>query len=299
MSMKNRNYLKWILSLICCMLMASCNLIDFSEDCTYYGDVELKPDWSVLAKDETKPLLTDIYLLSPQRNYTYSITSDTLVTGIQAVSYKVLTCNAYGLENISFSGMDCPNTAQAELSTSEKGSRLYTVDAPALYAANADLTVIPFERVVSEPVLKPATRQINIDFVVVDNSGVGVSSINGELSGIAYKYGFKQLDALGSSAWLAFGSVRNEEKANVFSSDLKVFGVNPNKQATDWIDNLLDIALQTSDGNIYKESIDLTNVFSGFTTRIIHITIQIRLGLMGMSVEVTGWDVSDGGTIEL
>lgn len=299
MNMKNRNYLKWILSLVCYMLMASCNLIDFSEDCTYYGDVELKPDWSALAKDETKPLLTDIYLLSSQRNYTYSITSDTLVTGIQAVSYKVLACNAYGLDNISFSGMDCPNTAQAELSTSEKGSRLYTVDAPALYAANTDLMVIPFERVISEPVLKPATRQINVDFVVVDNSGVGVSSINGELSGIAYKYGFKQLDELGSSAWLAFGSVRNEEKANVFSSGLKVFGVNPDKQDTDRIDNLLNIALQTSDGNIYKEAIDLTNVFGGFTTRIIHITIQIRLGLMGMSVEVTGWDVSDGGTIEL
>ncbi|HMM04774.1 MULTISPECIES: hypothetical protein [unclassified Dysgonomonas] len=297
--MKNRNYLKWILSLICCMLMASCNLIDFSEDCTYYGDVELKPDWSVLAKDETKPLLTDIYLLSPQRNYTYSITSDTLVTGIQAVSYKVLACNAYGLDNISFSGMDCPNTAQAELSTSEKGDRLYTVDAPALYAANTDLTVIPFEKVVSEPVLKPAIRQIYIDFVVVDNSGVGVSSINGELSGIAYKYGFKQLDELGSSAWLAFASVRSEEKSNVFSSGLKVFGVNPDKQTTGRIDNLLDIALQTSDGNIYKESIDLTTVFSGFTTRIIQITIQIRLGLMGMSVEVTGWDVSDGGIIEL
>lgn len=297
--MKNRNYLKWVLSLICCMLMASCNLIDFSEDCTYYGDVEIKPDWSALAKDETKPLLTDIYLLSTQRNYTYSITSDTLLTGIQAVSYKVLACNAYGLENISFSGMDCSETAQAELSTSEKGGRLYTVDAPALYAANTDLTVIPFERVVSEPVLKPTTRQINIDFVVIDNSGVSVSSINGELSGIAYRYGFKQLDALGSSAWLAFGSVRNEEKANVFSSDLKVFGVNPDKQATSKIDNQLDIALQTSDGNIYKESIDLTNVLNGFTTRIIHITIEIRLGLMGMSVEVTGWDVSDGGTIEL
>lgn len=297
--MKNRNYLKWILSLTCCVLMASCNLIDFSEDCTYYGDVEIRPNWSVLAKDETKPLLTDIYLLSPQRNYTYSITSDTLVTGIQAVSYKVLTCNAYGLENISFSGMDCPNTAQAELSTWEENGRLYTLQAPALYAANTDLIVIPFERVISEPVLKPATRQINIDFAVVDNSGVGVSSINGELSGIAYKYGFKQLDALGSSAWLAFGSVPNEEKANVFSSGLKVFGVNPDKQATSKIDNLLDIALQTSDGNIYKESIDLTNIFNGFTTRIIHITIQIRLELMGMNVEVTGWNVSDGGTIEL
>lgn len=288
-----------ILSLICCLLMASCNLIDFSEDCTYYGDVELKPDWSALANDETKPFLTDIYLLSPQHNYTYSITSDTLVTGIQAVSYKVLACNAYGLDNISFSGMDCPNTAQAELSTWEENDRLYTLQAPALYAANADLTVIPFERVISEPVLKPAIRQINIDFVVVDNLGVGVSSINGELSGIAYKYGFKQLDELGSSAWLAFGSVPNEEKSNVFSSSLKVFGMNPDKQATSKIDNLLDIALQTSDGNIYKESIDLTNVFSGFTTRIIHITIEIRLGLMGMSVEVTGWNVSDGGTIEL
>lgn len=297
--MKNRNYLKWVLSLICCMLMASCNLIDFSEDCTYYGDLEIRPDWSGLTKGEAKPVLTDIYLLSPQRNYTYSITSDTLVTGIQAVSYKVLACNAYGLENISFSGMDCPETAQAELSTYEKGGRLYTVQAPALCAANTDLTVIPFERVVSEPVLKPATRQINIDFVVVDNSGVGVSSINGELSGIAYKCGFKQLDAPESSAWLAFSSVRNEEKSNVFSSSLKVFGVNPDKQATGRIDNLLDIALQTSDGNIYKESIDLTNIFNGFTTRIIHITIQIRLGLMGMNVEVTGWNVSDGGTIEL
>ncbi len=288
-----------IILFACCMLLISCNLIDFSEDCTYYGEVEIRPDWSALAKDETKPLLTDIYLLSPQHNYTYSITADTLVTGIQAVSYKVLACNAYGLENISFSDMDCPETAQAELSTSEKDGRLYTFQAPALYAANTNLTVIPFERVVGEPVLKPATRQINIDFVVVDNSGVGVRAISGELSGIAYKYGFKQLDAPESSAWLAFDTEINEEKSNVFSSSLKIFGVNPDKQATDRIDNLLDIALQTSDGNIYKESIDLTNVFNGFTIRIIHITIEIRLGLMGMNVEVTGWDVSDGGTIEL
>ncbi|MBF0647994.1 hypothetical protein IR083_04095 [Dysgonomonas sp. GY75] len=297
--MKNRNYLRWVLSLICCILLASCNLIDFSEDCTYYGDVEIKPDWSALAEDETKPLLTDIYLLSPQRNYTYSITADTLVTGIQAVSYKLLACNSYGLDNISFSGMDCPNTAKAELATFEDRGRLYTVQAPALYTANTDLTVIPFESVVSEPVLKSATRQINIDFVVIDNTDMGVSSISGELSGIAYKYGFKPLDALESSAWLAFSSVCNEERINVFSSGLKVFGVNPDKQAVERIDNLLDIALQTSDGNIYRESIDLTNIFNGFTTRMIHITIEIRLGLMGMNVEVTGWDISDDGSIEL
>lgn len=297
--MKSIKKIRLIVSLICSMLMASCNLIDFSEDCTYYGDVEIRPDWSGLTQDDTRSALTDIYLLSPQRNYTYSITSDTLVTGIQAVSYKVLACNAYGLENISFFGMDCPNTARAELSTSEKDGRHYTLQAPALYAANTDLTVIPFERVVSEPVLKSATRQINIDFVVVDNSGIGVSSISGELSGIAYKYGFKQLDALESAAWLAFETKRNADKSNMFSSTMKVFGVNPDKQSEERVDNLLDIALETSGGNTYNESIDLTNVFSGFTTRIINITIEIRLGLMSIEVVITGWNVSDGGIIEL
>ncbi|HML66571.1 MAG TPA: hypothetical protein PKC55_17220 [Dysgonomonas sp.] len=297
--MKRIKKIRLIVSLICSMLMASCNLIDFSEDCTYYGDVEIRPDWSGLTQDDTRSALTDIYLLSPQRNYTYSITSDTLVTGIQAVSYKVLACNAYGLENISFFGMDCPNTARAELSTSEENGRLYTFQAPALYAANTDMTVIPFERVVSEPVLKSATRQINIDFMVIDNSGVGVSSINGELSGIAYKYGFKQLDGLESAAWLAFETKRNADKSNVFSSTMKVFGANPDKQSEERIDNLLDIALETSGGNTYNESIDLTNVFSGFTTRIINITIEIRMGLMSIEVVITGWNVSDGGIIEL
>lgn len=299
MSMKNRNYLKWILSLICCMLMASCNLIDFSEDCTYYGDVEIRPDWSGLAQDDTRPALTDIYLLSPQRNYSYQISADTLVTDVQAVSYKLLAFNSYGLENILFSGMDCPNTAKAELATFEDRDRLYTLQAPALYAANTDLTVIPFESVVSEPVLKPATRQINIDFVVIDNLGIGVNSINGELSGIAYKYGFKQLDALKSAAWLAFETKRNADKSNVFSSPMTVFGANPDKQSEGKIDNLLDITLETSSGNTYRETIDLTNIFSGFTTRIINITIEMRLGLMGMEVAITGWNVSDGGIIEL
>lgn len=297
--MKSIKKIRLIVSLICSMLMASCNLIDFSEDCTYYGDVEIKPDWSGLAQNDTRPALTDIYLLSPQRNYMYSITSDTLVTDVQAVSYKLLAYNSYGLENISFSGMDCPNTAKAELSISEDNGRLYMVQAPALYAANTDLTVIPFERVVSEPVLKPATRQINIDFVVIDNSGVGVNSINGELSGISYKYSFKQLDALESAAWVSFETKRNADKSNMFSSTMKVFGVNPDKQSEGKIDNLLDIALETSSGNTYREAIDLTNVFNGFTTRIINITIEIRLGLMGMEVAITGWNVSDGGIIEL
>lgn len=297
--MKNRNNLKWVLSLICCMLLASCSLIDFSEDCTYYGDVEIRPDWSALAKDETKPFLTDIYLLSPQRNYTYSITSDTLVTGIQAVNYKVLAFNSYQLENISFSGMDCPNTANAEVSTYEKDGRLYALNAPAFYTVNTNLSIIPFESVICELVLQSAVRQINIDFVVVDNTDMGVRGISGELSGIAYRYGFKDLDAMESSAWLAFGSEINEEKNNVFSSSLKVFGVNPDKQFAQRTDNLLDIALQTSDSNIYKETIDLTNLFSGFTTRIINITIEIRLSLMGMEVDITGWNVSDGGIIEL
>jgi hypothetical protein len=288
-----------IIPLACCMFLASCNLIDFSEDCAYHGDMEIKPDWTELAKDEAKPALTDIYLLSPQHNYIYSFTSDTLVKDVPAVSYKVLACNSYGLADMHLSGMDCPETAMAELSTFQKDGKLYTVPAPAFYAASTDLTVIPFEKAVCEPVLKPAVRQVHIDFVVAGDTDTGVSAISGELSGIAYKYGFKLSDELESSAWLAFPAVRDDEKKNVFSSNLRVFGANPDKQAAGKVNNLLDIVLRTTDGNRYKETIDLTDVFSGFTTRVIHITIGIRLGLMGMEVEVTGWDVSDGGNIEL
>lgn len=284
-----------------CMLLASCGLIDFSEDCTWCGDIEIKPDWTVLAKDETKPVLTDIYLLSPQRNYMYSITSDTLLKDIQAVSYNVLACNSYGFENIRFYGMDCPGTAKAELATYQKDGKLYTLPAPAFYAANTNLTVIPFETVVCEPVLKPATRQIHIDFVVTGNTGMGIGSISGELSGIAYRYGFKGLDELESSAWLAFVSGRDSGTGNenLFSSNLKVFGVNPDKQGIDRIDNLLEVVLQATDGNTYRDTISLTNILSGFTGSVIHITIEIRLGVMGIEVTVTGWNISEGGSIEI
>ncbi|HML65223.1 MAG TPA: hypothetical protein PKC55_10365 [Dysgonomonas sp.] len=282
------------------MLLVSCSLIDFSEDCTYYGDVEIKPDWSGLVKDGTKPALTDIYLLSPQANYSYRISADTLVKGVQAVSYKVLAFNSYGLSDISLSGMDCPETAKAVLKVSEENGKLYTVQAPAFYAANDDLTVPPFERGLCEPVLKPAVRQINIDFIVLGNgTQTEVKRIDGELSGIPYMYGFKQLDGLESAARLAFITQRNEKKDNVFSSDLRVFGINPDKQGEGRIDNLLDITLQVPDGNTYRETVDLTDVFSDFTTRIINITIEIRLGIMGIEVTITGWNVSDGGVVDL
>ena len=107
------------------------------------------------------------------------------------------------------------------------------------------------------------------------------------------------MEALESAAWLAFETKRNADKDNVFSSTMKVFGVNPDKQSEERIDNLLDIALETSGRNTYSETIDLTNVFDGFTTRIINITIEIRLGLMGIEVAITGWNVSDDGIIEL
>lgn len=292
-------HLKITISVICCILLSSCSLIDFSENCTYYGNVEIKPDWTVLIGGETKPALTDIYFLSPPVNYRYQISADTLVKDVQAVTYKVLAFNSYNLADIHFEDMDCPETAKAELETYQKDGKLYTLQAPALYVANTNLTVPAFETEVCEPVLQSATRQIHIDFVVVDNTSTGVNTIDGELSGIAYKYGFKQLEQLESSAWLSFGSVRKAKNEDVFSSRLQVFGVNPDKQVVNKIDNLLDIHLQMSDGSTYRKAIDLTDIFNGFTTHVIHITIQIRLALMGMEVEVTGWNVSDGGTIEL
>lgn len=283
----------------CCIFLASCSLINFSEDCTYCGDVEIRPDWTKLMPDDIKPALTDIYLLSPQHTYSYGITSDTLVKDVPAVNYKALAFNSHGLAGISFSGMDCPNTAKAELETCEKNGRLYTIQAPAFYTANTGMKVIPFETVICEPVLQSAARRINIDFVVTGNADMGVSSINGELSGMAYKYGFRELDALEAAAWLAFPSVRSEEKGNLFSSCLKVFGVNPDKQGAGSIDNLLEIALQTTDGNTFCETVSLTDIFSGFTARSIHITIQVRISLMGIEVSVTDWSTGQEDHIDL
>lgn len=297
--MRSVRIYKPILLVYCCMVLVSCSLIDFSEDCVYFGDAEIKPDWSELAKGDIQPPFTDIYLLSPQKNYNYRISADTVLKAVQAVSYKVLAFNSYGLENITLSGMDYPDVAKVELVTNENSERLYTVQAPAFYAANTILQVIPFGRVSCEPVLQSAVRQVNIDFVVVDDTNIGVSAINAELSGIAYIYGFRELDALESSAWLSFGSAPQEEKTNVFSSALKVLGVNPKKQSIGRIENLLDISLHTTDGNSFRQTIDLTDVFNGFTTRIINITIEIRLGSLGIEVDVTGWNVSDGGIIEL
>lgn len=297
--MKRIRKFKQLFPVICCMLLASCSLVDFSEDCTYYGNVEMKPDWSKLEKEEIKPGLTDIHLLSPQNNYSYRITADTLVKDVQAVSYTVLACNAYRSADIGLSGMNNPQTAEAELRTYQKEGKTYTVQAPDFYAANTGLQVIPFETVVCKPELKAAVRRINIDFMVVDNTNTGVSSISGELSGIAYRYGFKVMDELESEAWLEFDTKADSSKTNLFSSHLKVFGVNPDKQASEKRDNVLDILLTTTAGETYRESIDLTEVFSGFTSRIMNISLEIRLGLMGMDVVITGWDVSDGGIIEL
>ncbi|SHG36817.1 DUF5119 domain-containing protein [Dysgonomonas macrotermitis] len=283
---------------ICCS--NSCSLVDFSEDCTYYGHVEIKPDWSELPQQKGKPGLTDIHFLSCNaNNRDFRISNDTIVKDMIASTYKVLAFNSYGLQNISFTDMGCPQTANAVLDTYERDSKVYTYQAPDLYAANIDLTVVPFDTVICSPLLRPATRQVNIHFIVIDNGITKVEAINGELSGIAYIYGLENLDQIKSSARIAFNSVRYSENDNIYSSGLQVFGINPDKQGQGRIDNLLDISLLTTNGNSYSETIDLTSVFSGFTTRIINITIEIRLGLSGIEVSVSGWNVSDGGHIEL
>lgn len=288
-----------ILLLMIYGMLASCTLIDFSEDCTFYGDVEVRPDWSGLLKGDTKPELTDIYFLSPQVNYQHRVLTDTLIKDVQATAYKVLAFNSSNLTGIRFVAMDCPETAKAELETYRQDGKLYTIQAPAFYASNTNLSVIPYEMVTCAPVLQSSIRQVNIDFVVIDNTNIGTKSINGELSGIAYQYGFRELEQVESSAWLAFGTERNTEKNNLFSTQLKVFGINPNKQGVNRISNLLEINLQTSDGRQFLNAVDLTSVFNGFMTRLIHITIEVRLTHLGVEVGITGWNISDGGSIEL
>lgn len=298
----NMNRLQPSFPVICCLLFASCSLIDFSDACTYYGQVEIRPDWSGLETAETKPALTDVCLFSAcGQSLVYRIAVDTLVKDVPAAKYAVLAFNACDVEHITFPGLDCPLTAGAELATFTEGGKRYTVQAPDFYAASTGMTVAAFETTVCRPQLQQAIRHIDIDFVMVGDTGAGINTLSGELSGIAYRYGLSTLEQWESSAWLAFAAARNGDtgNGNLLAAHLRVFGVNPDKGGTDRIDNLLDVVLETASGQLFTGGIDLTDILSGFTSRRIHITIEIRLGVMGIDVAVTGWKVSDGGSIEI
>ncbi|WP_197027609.1 hypothetical protein [Prevotella sp. 10(H)] len=75
--------------------------------------------------------------------------------------------------------------------------------------------------------------------------------------------------------------------------------MNPDKDTPEATENILEVDLRLSDGTSHHALIDLTRQFEGFESPIIHITLEIRLGLLGMEAEVTGWETGEEGKIEI
>jgi hypothetical protein len=292
-----------IIPLACCMFLASCSLVDFSEDCTYYGDVKIRFDWSGLLKGDTKPdkMQTTFYgknvanQMEAGHAYIYTLQGDTLLNDIAEGSYNILSCNP--ADGISLSNQK--GNITASLPVYRENNKSYTIQAPVLYAGKEKITVQPFETSLLKLQPESCIQQIGIDFVIIrENLDREVISLSGELSGVSTGYSLSGMSPLEAYASLAFKSIRQQE--NNFNSKLNVFGLSANVMDNDsGIANMLNVSLLLSGGTVYSQDIDLTDTFYGFTSPAIHLTVEIRLSALGINISLTDWYFVDQGEIEI
>ncbi|PXV61084.1 uncharacterized protein DUF5119 [Dysgonomonas alginatilytica] len=278
------------------LLIHSCSMIDFSEDCTYTGNVEVRFDWSNLSEGDKVPEWMDTRFYTPALPVrSFMLRGDTLLTEIVTGHYQVLAYNP--IKGIDFIGLDNIETAIAQPPISEKDGKLYTVQAPLLYAAKTDIQVQPYTSTVCELIPKSCIRQLFVNFIVINEGFAEVENISGELSGVATGYSFAEMEAIRSTAILPFSSIKLSN--GNFLSNLRVFGLNPSQEGQSEIQKEMYLSLQLSDGRIFNDILDLTGLFSDFTAASMYLTLEIRLTAMGMKISITDWYTIDQGIIEL
>lgn len=279
------------------LLLHSCSMIDFSEDCTYTGDVEVRFDWSNLLEGDKQPEIIDTRFYgqsTPLLNY--NLSGDTLLTGIPAERFEVTAFNR--TKGLDYTGLENIQTAKAQLPLTEKDGKLYTVQAPLMYAAKTDIQVQAYTSTICELIPKSCIRQVFVDFIIV-NEGFDseVESISGELSGVATRYSFTEMEAIRSEAILSFTSRKIRD--NNYLAELRVFGMNPNEEGLAEIPKDLKLSVCMEDKRIFSESFNLTEIFKDFRSASMYLTLEIRLTAMGMKISITDWYTIDQGKIEL
>lgn len=292
--MKNR--IKTATAILTALLMlSSCSLIDFSEDCTYTGNVQVKFDWANLQQGEKQPGRMETVFFSQSAMRSYSLGGDTLLTGMIQGEYKILAYNQD--EGLIYCGLQRIEGARVQLPVTYKDNIPYTVQAPTLYAAKTTVQISPDITALCELTPKSCVRQVFVNFIVINQGFPQVESIDGELSGVATAYSPDAMEAIPSSARLAFDSRKLIKDR--FLSNLRVFGLNPAQEGQTEVQKDMNLRLQTADGKLYHENINLTKLFSGFTGASMYVTLEIRLTAMGIAVSVTDWHTVDWGIIEL
>ncbi len=278
------------------LLLHSCSMIDFSEDCTYTGDVEVRFDWSNLPEGDKQPEWMDTRFYgqsTPLLNY--KLSGDTLLTGIPAERFEVTAFNP--IKGLDYTGFENIQTAKVQLPVSEKDGKLYTVQAPLLYAAKTDIQVQPYTSTLCELIPKSCIHQVFVNFIIINDGFSEVESISGELSGVATGYSFAEMEAIRSSAILPFTSRKITD--NNYLGELRVFGMNPNEEGFAEIPKDLKLSVCMEDKRIFSESFSLTEVFKDFRSASMYLTLEIRLTAMGMKISITDWYIIDQGIIEL
>lgn len=284
-----------LLPVLFCMLFASCSLIDFSEDCIYDGNIDIRFNWNYLLEGDRKPEVMDTWIYTSHVKYC-SLYGDTVLTKIQEGLHKVLTLN--GTQEMELTGMEDMNTAVVMLPVILKDNKTYIGQAPLLYADRKEVLVQAGKTSPCEFIPRSCVQQVIIDFVIPDNGiALKVERITGELSGVQTGYSFKDMRAVPSEAFLTYNA--RKTKTGIFRSSNFVFGMNPQKGSGYHAENLLQVGLWLSDDSYHDTTIDLTWQFDGFLSPIIHITLEVRLGLMGMETVITSWETGDGGNIEI
>lgn len=278
------------------LLLHSCSMIDFSEDCTYTGNVEVRFDWSNLLEGDKVPEWMDTKFYNPLPVRSFILSGDTLLTGIPAERLEVTAFNH--IEGLDYTGLENIQTAKAQLPLTEKDGKLYTVQAPLLYAAKTDIQVQAYTSTICELIPKSCIRQVFVDFIIV-NEGFDseVESISGELSGVATRYSFTEMEAIRSEAILSFTSRKIRD--NNYLAELRVFGVNPNEEGFAEIPKDLKLSVSMEDKRVFSEHFSLTEIFKDFRSASMYLTLEIRLTAMGMKISITDWYTVDQGIIEL
>lgn len=284
------------IALAAAFIVSGCSLVDFSEDCTYYGDVKIRYDWSGLLKGDTKPgeMQTVFYATGNSvAGYSYTLKGDTVLTGIQEGQYNVLSYNP--AEGLTFSDQAA---ITASLPIYRENNKSYTIQAPVLYAAKSNVYIQAFETSLLKFYLESCIQQIGIDFVIIkDNLETEVISLSGELDGVSTGYNLSGMLPVDSYAALPFKSIRQKE--NNFNTNLKVFGLSANTTAYPITGNILGLSLLLSDGTVFNQALDLTETFKSFSSPAIHLTIEIRLSAIGMVVTLTDWYFVNQGEVEI
>lgn len=285
-----------LIALTAICILNGCSLVDFSEDCTYYGDVEIRYDWSGLLKGDTKPGEMQSVFYATGNNaasYSHTLRGDTILTGIEEGQYTVLSYNP--AEGLTFSEQAGKTVS---LPVYRENNKSYTIQAPLLYAAWADILVQPFETSSCKLVPVSCIQQVMIDFVLIkENLDSEVISLSGELDGVSTSYNLQDMVMGESFACLPYKSIKQPD--NNFGANMRVFGLGANSTGLITTPNNLGVSILLSDGITYTETIDLTDTFYGFTSPAIHLTVEIRLSALGMNISLTDWYTVDQGKVEI